>query len=63
MSSSEQFIPVIDMSEWFGGGEAGRAKVARDIGRACATIGFFVVKGHGVPPKVIENAWKITGEC
>lgn len=42
-------LPVIDIAPLFSGGAAGLAAVAAEIGRACRTIGFFYIAGHGVP--------------
>jgi isopenicillin N synthase-like dioxygenase len=39
---------VIDLS-------AGRGRIADEIGRACAEIGFLTVVGHGVPEQLVER--------
>jgi len=49
-------IPIID----FAGVQAGDAKrtreVAREVFAACTGVGFFYIKNHGVPEKVVERA-------
>jgi isopenicillin N synthase-like dioxygenase len=46
MSSS---VPIIDLTPWFEGGEAGRAQVAAQVDAALSSVGFMLVTGHGVP--------------
>ena len=45
-------IPLIDFAPFLHGGEEGRRAVAAEIGRACESIGFFYLTGHGVPQSV-----------
>ena len=47
-------IPVIDLQPYFDGSD--KLGVARQIGRTCETIGFFTIKGHGIPLADIEAA-------
>ena len=42
-------IPAIDLGPWRSGGAAGRREVAGQVARACETIGFLIVTGHGIP--------------
>ena len=49
-------IPLIDLGPYFTGERAGKRRVAGEIGRACAHIGFFLVSGHGVEPALCERA-------
>ncbi|SME90057.1 Isopenicillin N synthase [Tistlia consotensis] len=51
---SEAAVPLVDLSESREG--PGRAVAAEAIRRACETIGFFAVTGHGVPQDVIAAA-------
>jgi isopenicillin N synthase-like dioxygenase len=47
-------LPVIDMASLFDASRtAERARVARDIERACRDSGFFYVTGHGVSDAVL----------
>ncbi len=50
---AEQPIPCIDLTPSFF--PEGRAAVAAAIRRACETIGFFTIVGHGVPDSVVAN--------
>jgi isopenicillin N synthase-like dioxygenase len=49
-------VPVIDIGPSFTGSAAARRGVAKEIGRACETLGFLMVCGHGVPQGVIDDA-------
>lgn len=47
-------LPVIDISALASGDAAAHRALARQIGRACREVGFFVITGHGVPAALIE---------
>jgi len=49
-------VPVIDIAPALSGAGAARAMVAREIGRACESIGFLMITGHGVPRHLIDDA-------
>ena len=49
-------VPIIDLAPSFAGDEAARRAVAAEIGRACETIGFLMVTGHGVSQNLIDEA-------
>jgi len=46
-------FPIIDMSDF--GEPAGRKRVVDEIRKACTTIGFFLVTGHGIPRAVSDG--------
>jgi len=46
-------IPVIDVAPFRD--RSGRAAVAEAVARACETIGFFAITGHGVPTQVLDR--------
>lgn len=49
-------LPVIEMSALFDRGDAaGRARVAREIARACEAHGFFYLTGHGIGLEVLRE--------
>ena len=48
-------VPVIDLSPFLAGGPEGKKRVAAEVGRACETIGFVNILGHGVPEQLIER--------
>lgn len=45
MSSS---LPLIDISDFTGGGDAGSRAVVDAVGEACETVGFMLIQGHGI---------------
>jgi isopenicillin N synthase-like dioxygenase len=47
-------LPVVDLGGLFSGEDADKARVARELGRAARTSGFFYVTGHGVPQDLID---------
>ncbi len=48
-------VPVIDLAPARGGGRAERLAVARAIDAACREIGFFAIRGHGVPDALVRE--------
>ncbi|MEM6740343.1 MAG: 2-oxoglutarate and iron-dependent oxygenase domain-containing protein, partial [Pseudomonadota bacterium] len=46
-------IPVIDIAPFRNG--TNRAEVAHGVARACETIGFFVIIGHGIASETLES--------
>ena len=69
-SGAEEFdhdyrIRTCDMGLLFNGGEAGRKQFAADLGAALEGIGFAILTGHGVDPRLYadghlkENAPKL----
>lgn len=46
-------LPVIDLAD-------DPLRIARQIGDACAELGFFQIVGHGVPDVVVDSAWRAT---
>lgn len=55
-------IPVIDVAALYGADASRRREVARSVGQACRTTGFFVITGHGVPAPVTEAAFAAAHE-
>ena len=47
-------IPVIDLTPYFDGSD--KMAVARAIGAACVEVGFFTIRGHGIPLDVVSAA-------
>lgn len=50
-------VPVIDIGPYFEGDPAARRAVARRIGDACESIGFFAIAGHPVPQALIDRTF------
>ncbi len=52
-------VPVIDISPFLEGTEAGVAAVAEELRAACVEIGFFQVTGHGVDDALVETTYQM----
>ena len=50
-----QRLPVIDISPMLAGSEAGRRRVAEEIGAACRDLGFFYVSGHAITQPTLDQ--------
>jgi isopenicillin N synthase-like dioxygenase len=55
-------IPVIDFGPAFGPGAPGIEAVAAEVRRACESIGFFYLAGHGVSLAVVDEAFAASRE-
>jgi len=55
-------IPVIDFGPAFRSEPGGLPAVARQVGHASETVGFFYLAGHGVPQAVIDDAFQASRE-
>lgn len=47
-------IPVIDFGPYFAGAEGARKALVAQVKAACEDVGFFYIRGHGVPPEVVQ---------
>ena len=54
-----EVVPVIDIAPAADGGEAAR-QIAKKIGAACEQIGFFVITGHGVDARCLEDMYEVS---
>ncbi|MDB5409302.1 MAG: isopenicillin synthase [Rhodospirillales bacterium] len=50
-------IPLVDLADAFDGDPARRLRVAREVGKACATAGFFLIGNHGVPAALVADQY------
>ena len=48
-------IPVIDIAPFLNGTAQEQETVAREVDRACSSLGFLIISGHGVPESQIED--------
>ncbi|KAJ6873125.1 hypothetical protein NC651_032093 [Populus alba x Populus x berolinensis] len=56
---SDGSIPLIDLQGLEG---PNRSSIVGEIGQACQTHGFFQVKNHGIPDKVIDGTLRVSKE-
>jgi len=59
-SSDAAEIPVLDLAPYLSGQSAAREKLARQLCHALENIGFYFIKGHGVPQSLIDAAFAAT---
>lgn len=52
-----QEIPIVDLGPSFGGDETARRRVAAEIDRAYAEVGFMYVQGHGIAPALVDGVF------
>jgi isopenicillin N synthase-like dioxygenase len=52
MTMDEDFVPLIDLHDWYDGDDAARAALAEEVDRALARSGFLLVTGHRVPEEL-----------
>ena len=52
-------IPVIDLGSQFENSDA-ETRIVEQIDLACRRSGFFAVRGHGIPEKVIDHCWQVS---
>ena len=50
-------IPIIDLGDYLAGKKGALATLATQLRNACETVGFFYISNHGVPKKLIEDAF------
>lgn len=54
---SQEEIPTVDLSPYLKGEPGGRERVAAQLKKVTETIGFFYLKGHGIPEGLIEDVF------
>ncbi len=62
LEEATRAIPVIDAGPAFRGEPGGLDAAARQMRRACESVGFFYLAGHGVPQAVIDAAFRVSRE-
>ena len=61
-ATSNSFVPVIDIAPYLGGTPEGKRRVAAELDRACREVGFYIIVGHGVDPRLIEQIETVSRE-
>ena len=51
-------IQAINLAEFLNGDEAEQQRIAAEVDHICRTLGFLIVKQHGVDQRLIDNAWQ-----
>ena len=52
---STEEIPTLDVSPYLAGEPGGRERVAARLREISMTVGFFYLKGHGLPPGLLDR--------
>jgi isopenicillin N synthase-like dioxygenase len=57
-------IPVIDLEPWIArkdtSSESDKNEVIAKISQACQSVGFFMIKNHGLSSFVMDRAWNVS---
>ena len=62
IETATKAIPLIDVGPALRGEPGAVEAVALDVRRACESVGFFYLAGHGVPRTVIDDAFAASRE-
>src|SRR6059058_3784275 len=62
IETATEAIPLIDVGSALRGEPGALETVAIEVRRACETVGFFYLAGHGVPQRVINDAFAASRE-
>jgi isopenicillin N synthase-like dioxygenase len=54
---STEEIPILDIAPALSGGKEGLASVASELRHITETIGFFYLKGHGIPQDLVDRVF------
>lgn len=55
---SQEDIPTLDIAPYLGGEPGGREAAAAKLREISSTIGFFYLKGHGIPQDLIDRVFE-----
>ena len=55
---SDEEIPTLDIAPYLNGEPGGREKVAAQLREISKTVGFFYLKGHGIPQNLIDAVFE-----
>src|SRR5215472_8861864 len=58
---SDEEIPTLDMSPCLSGEAGGRERVAARLREITSTVGFFYLRGHGIPQDMIDAVFARRG--
>ena len=59
-ANSNSFVPVIDIAPYLAGTPEGKRRVAAELDRACREVGFYIIVGHGVDPRLIDEVESVS---
>jgi len=55
---SAEAIPTLDIAPYLSGKPGGRETIAAQLRQISTTVGFFYLKGHGIPQSLIDGAFE-----
>src|SRR3954447_10742542 len=58
--SDDVEIPVLDLAPYLTGQPGARERLGKELCHALENIGFYFIKGHGVPHSLIDAAFAAT---
>jgi isopenicillin N synthase-like dioxygenase len=61
-ANANNVVPVIDLGPYFAGTPDRKRQVAAELNRACRDVGFYVIVGHGIDARLIEQTELVSRE-
>jgi len=61
-ASDQGRIPVLDIGPYLAGDSGAAASLARAVARTCEDTGFLVIANHGIPHRLVEDAFAIASQ-
>ena len=55
---SNEEIPTLDFTDYLAGKPGGLEQAARDLHEISTTVGFFFLKGHGIPEACVDTIFR-----
>src|SRR5438445_748568 len=60
MPNSDETIPILDLGPYLAGEPDAEQRLAEELRDACENIGFYFIVNHGVPTRLIDQAFAET---
>jgi isopenicillin N synthase-like dioxygenase len=58
--NNDSEIPILDLAQYLSGDAGARARLGKELCHALENIGFYFIRGHGIPQSLIDAAFAAT---